>query len=96
MRKKKKLEHINKFVKLRALALGVPNAKFLAFGTTNTKKPSTLDVLNAKKFGFHEQYNSKFGTVWMEIVKKKIGYFILLLSLSLSLRSDFLSAFLAL
>ena len=53
-KKNKKLEHINKFVKLRALALGVPNAKFLAFGTTNTKKPSTLDVLNAKKFGFHE------------------------------------------
>ena len=39
------------------------NAKYLAFGTLNIKKPLTLDVLNAKRFGINKQYRSKFGMV---------------------------------
>ena len=42
---------INVKCTLRVLASGasgVPNAKFLAFGTLNTKNPLTEDVLNVK------------------------------------------------
>ena len=41
---------------LRASPSGVPNAKYLAFGTPNTKKPLSWGVLNAKSFG---RMNSK-------------------------------------
>ena len=45
---------------LRALASGVSNAKYLAFGTPNTKKLLSSGVLNAKIFGMDEQCNLKF------------------------------------
>jgi len=56
------------------LALGVPNAKYLASGvasgTLDIKKHLTLDVLNDKKFGMEEQYHSKFGMVRTPNAKK--------------------------
>ena len=56
---------------VRALALGVPNAKYLAFGTPNTTKPLTSNVPNVKRFSTGEQYRSKFGTVQTQMLKKK-------------------------
>ena len=56
--------------RLTALASDMSNAKYLAFGTPNTKNPLTLDVLKAKKFYMSEQSHSKFGTIWKQILKK--------------------------
>ena len=39
---------------LWAFPSGVSNAKYLAFDIPNTKKPLSLDVLNAKIFGIDE------------------------------------------
>ena len=36
------------------LVFGMSNAKYLAFDIPNTKKPLSLDVLNAKIFGIDE------------------------------------------
>jgi len=46
----KNLWHLLPYPSIRALASGVPNAKFLAFGTPNTKKSHTSNVLNDKNF----------------------------------------------
>ena len=48
---------------VRALASGGSNAKYSAFGTSNTKKPLLSGVLNAKIFGMDEQCNLKFESV---------------------------------
>ena len=54
-----------------ALASDMSNAKYLAFGTPNTKNPLTLNVLKAKKFYMSEQSHSKFGTIWTQMLKIK-------------------------
>ena len=56
---------------IRAFPLGVPNAKYLAFDTPNTKKHLIAGVLNAKTFGTSEQYRSKFGTVRTQMPNQK-------------------------
>ena len=56
---------------IRASPSGVPNAKYLAFGTSNTKNRASWGVLNVSKFWDMLQYRSTFGTVWT-CVKKKI------------------------
>ena len=43
------------------------NAKYLAFGTPNTKKHLPTGVVNAKTFGTSEQYRSKYGTIWTQM-----------------------------
>ena len=47
----------------------MPNVKYLPFGTPNTKKHTSRDVLNAKLFGIDEPYNLKFGSEWTWIVR---------------------------
>ena len=61
---------------IRAFPLGVPNAKYLAFDTPNTKKHLIAGVLNAKTFGTSEQYRSKFGTVRTQMPNQKKKKFI--------------------
>ena len=54
---------------IRALSLNVPNAKYLAFGTPNTKKYLSCDILNVKIFDIDEQCTLKYGNVWTDVVK---------------------------
>ena len=70
------------------------NAKYLAFGTPNTKNPLSWGVSNAKTFGIYKQYRSKDRTVWPEMLYKNINFLMIFsflsvffssLSLSLSL-----------
>ena len=63
-------------VRVRAFPLGVSNAKYLTFGTPNTKKPLSLGVLNAKIFGIDEQCNLKFESVLFMNCKTFIIIFI--------------------
>ena len=49
----------------------MPNAKYLAFGTPNTKNHLTVGVLNDKTFGTSEQYRSKFGTIRTQMPNRK-------------------------
>ena len=60
--------------RLTALVSDMSNAKYLAFGTPNTKNPLTLDVLKAKKFYMSEQSHSKFGTIWTQMLKIKTNF----------------------
>ena len=69
------------FEGIRVFSSGVSDAKYLAFGTLNTKKPLLWDILNAIKFDTHEQYRSIFGTVRTDMLKKY--FFIHFLSLLL-------------
>ena len=46
--------NIAPFFIIRAFPSSVPNAKYLAFDTPNTKKHPTTGVLNAKTFGTSE------------------------------------------
>ena len=67
---------------IRAFPSGVSNAKYLAFGTPNTKKLLISGVLNAKIFGMNEQYNLKNESVWTEMVKNLLLFFSLFSLLS--------------
>ena len=50
----KKLNNIDLY-KLRVLAIsGVPNTKYLVFGTPNTKKDASSHVSNSKTFSMSE------------------------------------------
>ena len=50
-------------------------AKRQIFGTPNTKKPLSWDILNTIIFGTYEQYCFIFETVQIEMLKKKIFIF---------------------
>ena len=62
--------------RVRAFPLGVSNAKYLTFGTPNTKKPLSSGVLNAKIFGIDKQCNLKFESVLFMHCKTFIIIFI--------------------
>ena len=55
------------FLALRAFSLGVPNAKYLAFGTPNTKNRASSGMLNVSKFWYMLQYTLKYESVWTEM-----------------------------
>ena len=74
------------------------NAKYLAFGTPNTKNPLSWGVSNAKTFGIYKQYRSKDRTVWPEMLYKNINFLMIFSflsvffsSLSLSLSATMIS-----
>ena len=48
---------------VRAFLLGVPNAKYLAFDTSNTKYRALWGVLNVSKFCGMLQYTLKYENV---------------------------------
>ena len=68
------------------IPLGVPNAKYLAFGNTNTKNQSSLGISNLKNFGMKLQYNLK-----CETVRTSMSKFFLLISFTFSLFSQYIS-----
>ena len=68
------------------IPLGVPNAKYLAFGTTNTKNQSSSGISNLKNFGMKLQYNLK-----CETVRTSMSKFFLLISFTSSLFSQYIS-----
>ena len=68
------------------IPLGVPNAKYLAFGNTNTKNQSSLGISNLKNFGMKLQYNLK-----CETVRTSMSKFFLLISFTSSLFSQYIS-----
>ena len=59
----------------RASPSGVPNAKYLAFDTPNTKNKPSWGVLNAKKIWDVLQYNLIFGMVRMKMTFGFYFYF---------------------
>ena len=59
---------------LRALPSGVPNAKYLAFETPNTKNQPLSGILNLKKFTTQLQYCFIFETV-RTLMLKNFGLF---------------------
>ena len=48
----------------------MPNVKYLAFGTPNTKKSFLWGVLNPINFDTREQFYSIFGTIQTDVLKK--------------------------
>ena len=48
----------------------MPNVKYLAFGTPNTKKSFSCGVLNPINFDTREQFYSIFGTIQTNVLKK--------------------------
>ena len=68
------------------IPLGVPNAKYLAFGTTNTKNQSSSGISNLKNFGMKLQYNLK-----CETVRTSMSKFFLLISFTFFLFSQYIS-----
>ena len=69
-------------------ASGVPNAKFLAFGTLNTKNPLTEDVLNVKcqmHLAFAMVPSYFWNHIWIDMLNFFIIFYKTSLSLSLSL-----------
>ena len=58
------------------------NAKFLAFDTPNTKKPLSSGVLNAKIFCMSKQYNLKYGSIRIRMVKVLLFFYSLFSLLS--------------
>ena len=48
----------------------MPNVKYLAFGTPNTKKSFLWGVLNPINFDTHEQFYLIFGTIQTDVLKK--------------------------
>ena len=54
---------------IRASPLDVPNAKYLAFSITNTKKSLIGGTLNIKRFDMDKQYSSKYTTVRIDMIK---------------------------
>ena len=59
----------------------MPNAKYLAFGTPNTKNQSSSGTSNLKHFTTPLQYRLKYEMIWTSMPKKKICLFYLLFSL---------------
>ena len=72
---------ISLWITIRALPSGVPNAKYLDFGTPNTKNQSSSGTSNLKHFTTPLQYRLKYETIWTSMPKKKICLFYLLFSL---------------
>ena len=54
---------------IRTLPSGVPNAKYLAFDTQNTKKHLSWDILNVKIFYIDKQYALKYESVRTNVIK---------------------------
>ena len=51
------------FEEIRAFSSGVLNAKYLIFGTPNTKNQLSSSISNLKKFATQLQYRLKYETV---------------------------------
>ena len=54
----------------------MPNANYLAFGISYTKKTPTSHVSNSKTFSIGEQYRTKFGTVLLTNCENFILFYI--------------------
>ena len=79
-------EHYHYVCQMLNILLGVPNVKYLAFGTTNTKNQSSSGISNLKNFGMKLQYNLK-----CETVQTSMSTIFLLISFTFSLFSQYLS-----
>ena len=72
------------FKPIRPLPLGVPNAKYSAFDTPNTKNQSSSNIPNLKNFDTLLQYHLKYEMIRIEMLK----FLIFVYSTSLSLFSQ--------